>query len=250
MQIVGIIKRGAVGLHDLVMPRACAACGSAMSADESGLCVDCTLNLSECISGDYCKSCGRSRGPHILKSGICTSCELKESPLRFDGFARVGKYDGALRTLILRFKHHFELDRALGQLLRLGIENSFGNPGIDVWCAIPSHWWRRMKLGYQPTALLIREAQRGLSGRVLPALGCCKYVAPFHQRQSASSAERAEAIKGAFVVREPTWVKGRNICLVDDVMTSGATLSEAKRMLRKAGAKRIYAAVLACAGDG
>ena len=236
-------------MHDLVMPPTCAACGSGLGPGESGLCVDCMLSLSECIS-DYCKICGRSRGPHILKNGICTSCELKTSPLRFDRFARVGKYDGALRALILRFKHHFELDRVLGRLLREAIGQSFGDLHIDIWCAIPSYWKRRFRRGFQPTSLLLREAQRGLKGRILPVLRCRKDIHPFHMRQNATFAERAREIEEAFVVREPEWVKGRNICLVDDVMTSGATMGEARRMLRQAGAKRIYAAVLACAGDG
>jgi competence protein ComFC len=242
------IWRGASELHDLVLPRACAACGAAIGAVESRLCVECTLSLSKCIGSDYCKSCGRSRGPHILENGRCTSCLMGKATLRFHEFARVGVYHGALKSLILRFKRHFELDQLLGRLLREGILGAFDPQQVDLWCAVPSHWRRRLMLGYQPTGLLLRESVLPWRGRVLPLLRCRKFIPPFHYQQNASASTRAEAIRGAFAVPHPNWVTGKTVCIIDDVMTTGATLGEARRTLRKAGARRVFAAVLACAG--
>jgi predicted amidophosphoribosyltransferase len=70
-----------------------------------------------------------------------------------------------------------------------------------------------------------------------------RFVPPL--KAGMTAAQRAAAVKGAFRVPRRLDLSGRSVCLVDDVTTTGATLAEAKRALRVAGARRIYAAVLA-----
>ena len=78
-----------------------------------------------------------------------------------------------------------------------------------------------------------------------PALRATRYVPPFHLSGPMPASARAEAIRGAFAVTDPGMIAGRSVCLVDDVTTTGATLCEARRVLRAAGVKRVFAAVVA-----
>lgn len=135
------------------------------------------------------------------------------------------------------------LDRFLGGLLADAVQGRFDPQGIDCLVPIPSHWRRRLRRGYQPTQLLARMIALRCRRRLAPMLRMTRNVRPFHHGMSAS--ERMDAIAGAFRLARGVDVAGMRICLVDDVTTTGATLAEAKRVLRRAGARWVAAAVLA-----
>jgi predicted amidophosphoribosyltransferase len=143
----------------------------------------------------------------------------------------------------LRFKREFVLDRLLGGLLADALQGRLDPGTFDYWVPIPSHWRRRWARGFQPTLLLARAAARRWGGRVEPLLSMARYVRPFHRGMSA--AMRADAIAGAFRIGSRVNVSQCRICVIDDVTTTGATLAEARRALRRAGARWIAAAVLA-----
>ncbi len=233
------------GLTDLLIPPACAACGAGVLREDGRLCVQCALSLNRCISGDYCQSCGEDHGAHLLIEGRCTACRLGKPALRFDRFVRVGRYDDVLRRLVLGFKVRYTLDQLLGNLMADAIEGRVDPCTIDYWVPIPSHWRRKLAVGYQPTALLAEAAVKRWSGAVVPALLATKYVRALHQRPGMSAAERAEAVRGVFAPARGVDLKGKRIGLIDDVSNTGATLREAKRALKSAGAIPFAAAVLA-----
>lgn len=244
MGISTALSRFGARFTDLVLPRLCASCQVALGSDGLELCRECWNELMLAVGGPYCHTCGADRGPHLLIDDQCVDCRLKKPQhLRFHSFARVGKYSGALRSLILRFKRAFVLETLLGRLLADVIQERFDSSEIDVWVPIPSHWWRRLQRGFQPTALLTNQALRRCGKHAEPILTMTRYVPPFHKAMSAQ--RRAEAIKGAFKLVSGVSVKGRTVCIVDDVTTTGSTLAEARRTLRDAGANRIFAAVLA-----
>ncbi len=237
--------RFAAAVADLVLPRTCAACGAAIGLEEADLCTSCAIELQAAVTGIYCRHCGEDRGDYLLHDGRCTRCVTKKPRPGFEAFARVGRYEASLKAVVLRFKREFFLDRFLGRLLGGAIRGRIDPAQVDLWVPIPSHWRRRLSVGYQPAALLAGAAVRAWRGRVTPALAMTRYVPPFHLQQGMSAAERAEAVAGAFAVVEADAVKDSSICLIDDVTTTGATLSEARRALQKAGAKWVAAAVLA-----
>jgi predicted amidophosphoribosyltransferase len=229
----------------LVLPRVCAACGAAVDGGGRELCSGCWCELSRTVGGTYCSCCGEDRVSYLLRDGQCTRCRLKKSRLRLDGFARVGRYGGVLKDLVLGFKRRFVLDRLLGRLLSQAILGRFDPAEVDLWVPVPAHWRRRLSLGFQPTALLAKSAAASLGGRIEPALEARRYVPPFHLQEGMSAADRRAAIKGAFVVTSGYKLSGCTVCVVDDVSTTGATLAEARRVLQGAGARRVFAAVLA-----
>src|SRR5262245_55293736 len=90
-------------LADLVLPNVCAVCNAALGREPIGLCRYCWEELGEVVSADYCRRCGTDVGPHLLRDGVCTHCLEAKSRVRFDAFVRVGRYDGILKDLVLRF---------------------------------------------------------------------------------------------------------------------------------------------------
>jgi ComF family protein len=195
------------------------------------------------VGGDYCRTCGTDRAPHLMIDGRCTSCRQGKTVHRFERIVRVGRYEGALRRLILRFKREWVLEKLLGRLLADAIEAHIDPAEVDYWVPVPSHWRRRLVRGFHPTALLTARAVGRRKARLGSILEMTRFVPQLKGRMTAT--QRAAAVKGAFRVTHRRDISGRSVCLVDDVTTTGATLAEAKRALREAGARRIYAAVLA-----
>ncbi len=246
MRLVSSIRRMGGMITDLVIPRVCASCGVSIGLDGHVLCNRCATEMSRLVGGFYCETCGEDKHPHLLIEGCCGDCRLrKRGHLRFDRFIRVGRYAGALRAMILQFKHEIVLEHHLGNMMADAVQSRVDSSEVDLWIPVPSHWYRRFRRRYQPTALLARQTVRRFGGRVAPVLKMTHYVHQFHVNRALTRQARAEAISGAFKVIRGAPVAGRCVCLIDDVTNTGATLAEAKRTLRAAGARRVLAAVLA-----
>lgn len=246
MNLMPAVRGWLSAAGDLVWPASCAACGNHTGIDEPELCPVCAAEMARLVAPEYCRHCGAMPGPHLLRDSECAQCQNNGG--RFANFLQVGRYRGPLKSMILRFKRDRSLDAPLGRLLGTAIVGRFDPSQIDVWVPIPSHWRRRLLRGFHPAHLLARQAAACFGGRVAPLLRMTRNVQPFHQGVSAT--ERVQRIRGAFAVRSPAAVRGRHIALIDDVTTTGATLAEARRVLRKAGARLVSAAVLAKAGAG
>ena len=243
MTLRAIAIRTGAGFADLILPRTCAACGESTEPRSPDLCTACAAEVMLTVGGDYCRTCGTDRAPHLMIEGRCTACRQGKSAPRFEQFVRVGRYEGALRLLILRFKREWVLEKMLGSLLADAIQTHIDSADIDLWVPVPSHWRRRLARGFHPTDLLTARAVGRQKARLGPKLQMTRFVPPL--KAGMTAAQRAAAVKGAFRVPRRLDLSGRSVCLVDDVTTTGATLAEAKRALRVAGARRIYAAVLA-----
>lgn len=240
------IAAAGTNIAELIIPGRCAACGAETGPDAEELCESCWMALSRMVGAPHCVGCGDDAGPHLLIDERCTKCRLKRRP--FDLFVRVGLYADPLSSLVLRFKREFVLDRLLGRLLRDTLAGRLEFSGIDHWVPIPSHWRRRIWRGFQPTALLTRAVIPKGAGCVDSLLTTTRYVPPFHHRMSAQ--DRSKAIAGAFRLARGAVVRGRTVVVIDDVSTTGATLREATRVMRAAGAGRVIVAVIARGGRG
>jgi ComF family protein len=122
-------------------------------------------------------------------------------------------------------------------------ESRLQEVAADVVIPVPLHWWRRWRRGYnQSEALAIMLASR-LS---LPCrTGWLRRIRHTRQQTSQTPTDRKENVRGAFRARFGTRVRGKKVLLVDDVLTTGNTCSEAARALCEAGAKQVVVAVLA-----
>ena len=232
-------------LGDTLLPRSCQGCGGTLETNERGLCVLCWRSLQEAIGdGGYCPRCGSSVGAFTQANGGCNRC--RDFGPSYERLARVGLYRGPLAEIIrkLKFRRGTDSARLLGGLLLGAVEGVEWGMKFDQVSWVPLHWWRQWCRGYNQAELLGRrlgDLSGTRSGRLLRRV---RWTAP---QTHLSRQKRRENVRGAFALRRGVDVTDKKILLVDDVLTTGATASEAAGVLRKAGA-RVAVAVVAVAG--
>jgi ComF family protein len=233
------------GLSQLLWPAVCDVCAAALCGTDNHLCPQCWNELLTCTAGDYCPRCGRDASRYGLVAGACGACRHEE--IHFDGIARAGVYAEALQRMILAFKHdRSEVTAPLASLAEAALQGSLFYDNIDLFVPVPLHWLRRLRRGYNQSHLLAQGLHHP-HARISRDLVRVRRTQA--QPQAATPAARARNVAGAFVVRARHPFHGRTICLVDDIKTSGATLNECAKTLKEAGAVKVYALVLAVAGQ-
>jgi len=217
----------------LLFPDRCGACESLC---EGPFCAPCAETLLPVPAG--CPLCGEP-GDEALLPAIrprrCARCRAQPPP-----FARACAaflHGGALAEAIhrLKYEEREELSRPLGKLFA-----GCDPPRADVVAPIPLHPARLRHRGYDQAALLAREAGRMFE---LPVRSLLVRVRPTRQQVGLNRARREENVRGAFRAL-PDAAEVR-VCLIDDVLTTGATAGEAARTLLAAGAIRVEVRTLA-----
>lgn len=237
-----VLTNTAQHLWAVVYPDRCAACDQLLMPNRHW-CTQCWTALTVARQRQYCPACGTTLGPHHdTRQGRCRFC--RDQPAVLDGVCRVGSYESALMLVVKKFKYKQNLrcGEWLAELLADVLSEQEWFEDLDVIVPIPTHWSRRWERGFSHTRLLVERISQESSLPPLPLLGCTRPLVP----QAALSARaRVNNVKGAFAPAKGWPVKGAVVCLVDDVMTTGATLREAARTLRHAGARQVYGAVVA-----
>jgi ComF family protein len=233
------------GLNQLVWPAVCINCSERICETEKNLCKDCWDQLLFSTSGDYCPRCGRDVSKYALLESVCPDCQGKK--VYFDQIIRSGVYAEALRKMILAFKNgRTELDRVLNFLANSALQGGGFINDIDFFVPVPLHWSRRLVRGYNQSLVLAKKLKHP-AARINTDLVRIRRTKT--QPLMASTAARIRNVAGAFAVRHGHNFTGRNICLVDDIKTTGATLNECTKTLKQAGASKVFALVLAVAGQ-
>ena len=149
--------------------------------------------------------------------------------------------------MILAFKNgHTELDSILGFLANSALAGSNFYKDIEFFVPVGLHWSRRLIRGYNQSLVLAKKLKHS-SAKINTDLVRIRRTKP--QPTMANASKRAANVAGAFAVRHRHQFAGRKLCLVDDIKTSGATLNECARVLKEAGAQKVFALVLAVAGQ-
>jgi ComF family protein len=233
------------GFHQVLWPPVCLCCGGQAGPDNSGLCSGCWDQLLTSTAGEYCPRCGRDASRYGLVHGACPACAAED--IHFDGIARAGIYTETLRRMILMFKHdRTEFETLLGSLADAAFQGSPFYEQIELLVPVPLHWTRRLARGYNQSRRIAGRL-RHPTARICPDLVRVRRTRA--QPAAATAAARQRNVQGAFAVRPDHRYAGKTICLVDDIKTTGATLNECARTLKEAGAVRVYALVLAVAGQ-
>lgn len=246
----------------------------------SGLCLRIVQrvrgSLKECLRASLwtrCQACGRikprSAGPGLschgcrvalppLDSGCCPRCaqpfawgherhlclECRHTERPWDGFAVHGVYEGALRELLLSFKFRGDLGLAglLQELMCQAYARSLSASPPQGLVPVPLHPARLRQRGYNQSLEMVRLLARQLKAPLIPeALRRTRHTQP---QQGLSRKEREANLKGAFAA-DRTWVEAKHLLLVDDVYTTGSTVSRCAGTLRRFGADRVDVLVLA-----
>lgn len=230
--ISGRVRRLVGICLDAVLPPRCLKCGAVVDR-QGGICPDCWQGL-RFLSAPACACCFLpfefDQGPGAL----CAACVAAPPP--FDRARAVLRYDEASRDLILAFKHADRTAAApalAAWMARIGAELL---AEADVIVPVPLHWSRLFARRYNQAALLALALGR-LSGRPTRPDLLVRRRATAKQGHLGRLA-RQRNVAGAFALhpRREGDVAGRRILLVDDVVTTGATISGCARVLRRAGA--------------
>jgi ComF family protein len=242
MTVGALAVRGARGLLDLVLPPRCLRCG--LTVDSQGrLCAECWRSLTF-LGPPQCRLCGYPL-PHALpEAPLCGEC-AREAPA-YDRARAALRYDDGARRLILAFKHADRTDvaPAFGTwLARAGTELL---AEAELIAPVPLHRFRLLKRGYNQAAILARALARATSLPLIPDLLQRRRATA--SQQGLSGRARLENVTVA-AFRVHPWqrrrVEGRAVVLIDDVLTTGATVGACARVLRRAGASRVDVLTLA-----
>ena len=179
-------------------------------------------------------------------SGGCGIC--RESKFHFDRTIALGEYSGLLRRLILRAKHEEAVAQGLAELLFEHRHDELTSDLPDMVIAVPMHWRRRWQCRTNSAEII--AAALGVRMAVPVNFRRLRRVRSTLPQSSVPGSERFTNVRRAFRARRSQRFNSRHVLLVDDVLTTGATCSEAARALRAAGAARITVAVLARSWPG
>jgi ComF family protein len=214
-----------------LFPARCIGCGVRGTA----LCAGCRAELPYLPAG-VCPRCAARRGAR----GVCGGCRQLAPAL--SGVRAAFAYQGAARSavLTLKFKSGRYLAPLMGELLR---EHIAARPlQADVVVPVPLAPRRLRQRGFNQAHLLANEVAPAVRGAVLPdALKRIERPA----QQTLPASERLVNLRGAFSCPRPEDLRNRRILLIDDVVTTGATLSACTAALSDAGARRISALAFA-----
>jgi len=227
----------------LFFPSFCELCRALLeNPGERVICRLCLAKIRPCPA-PFCLACGRffegAGSPHL-----CLECLRGNSPLiKHRSFAR---YEGVVKDVILLFKYRsFEiLGTFLGDLLAgtLGHEEDLWE-GVGAIIPVPLHPIKRKKRGFNQAQVLAARLARSKKIKLLDRhLFKLKDVPP---QTTLEAEEREKNVRGVFDVRRGQELKGKTVLLVDDVYTTGATLRECSRVLKKAGAREVRAVTVA-----
>jgi ComF family protein len=213
--------RACAELLDVLLPRRCLVCGGPADA----LCDVCRSGLTR-LSGPCCRRCG---APVAWPVARCRECSGRR--LGFTQARAAVAYDDAARKLVTAWKEHGL--RTLATLAGELVYETVARPPVYTVTFVPSDADRRLRRGHNSAQLLARELGRRWQ---LPILALLRREPGVRPQRGLPLAERRRNVRDAF---SPSGSSPPALVLVDDVYTSGATVSAAASALRKAGARRV-----------
>jgi ComF family protein len=229
------------GILDLLYPPRCEACGRLC---EGPICAKC-LNEIEFIRPPLCETCGEPFDPLAKGAPRCQRCRSGRRPYAIARSAVY--YEGPVVQAIFRFKYHGQM--VLGPTLGKLMVEALGDGAVgllpeaaEVVCPVPLHPSRLRERGFNQSELLAEEVAAAL-GKPIKIL--LERTRPTLPQVDLPVESRAANVRDAFAPRLQEVVAGQRVLLVDDLFTTGATLSECARALRRGGAAEVRVFTLA-----
>lgn len=225
-----------------VYPSLCLACREQTARHHPLLlCERCLKKISP-PGGYMCPRCGATMYREPDDDGPCPRC--CNNHLNFARAVSAGEYEGPLGPVVraLKFGRMRFLASPLARELAGVVEAVGISEKVDIVTAVPLHWTRTLIRGFNQSALIAKSVAKRLRLKYARTLRRIRRTA---QQTKLSAAARRRNPLNAFAAVGADSVRGGNVLLVDDVMTTGGTMMECARILRRAGAKKIYVAVAA-----
>jgi len=228
----------------VVFPRACAVCGDSVESRALGVaCANC-WQLTRILSADtLCWKCGQPSSGTVAdeqrEEVRCHRCD----DASFTAARACGIYEGALRASVLSLKREADVCQRLREELVRTQQRYPLNQATQI-IPVPLHAEREKDRGFNQAVLIGRELSRATS---LP-LNVVSLVRDKHvirHRAGMDAKGRSDTVADAFRVTHPALVAGERVLLVDDVFTTGATVSSCASVLLEAGAREVYVLTIA-----
>ncbi|MEQ1789587.1 MAG: ComF family protein [Rickettsiales bacterium] len=226
---------------NLLFPPQCLNCDVRVPTHGT-LCLPCWQQIGF-ISDPMCECCGLPFDYDIGEHALCASC-LQTRPAY--GRARAAfRYDEHSRKLITRFKYADQTQ--LAKIYGTWLAKAGGEiiAQTDIIIPVPLHYWRFVHRRFNQSALLAQVVSRKTGLKYLPnGIKRTRHTTP---QTGLTRKQREKNVKGAFIIppRYAEKIKGRNILLIDDVITTGSTIEQCTKILLKAGAAQVNVLTLA-----
>jgi ComF family protein len=212
-------------IFDFFLPRFCPGCNKKLSPNEKPVCVDC---LSSILIAD------------AVRLQYEYDRKFSSEKIIEDFYARyVFETDKTLQHVIhaLKYQKQFKLGIYLGEILSEGIISRGWQ--IDIIVPVPIHHLKKAERGYNQSDYIVKGLSKGLN--IPYSTKLIKRTRHTDSQTRLHINERAINVANAFKVRHPKKISGKNILIVDDIITTGATIQECGKALVKGGAKKVYA---------
>jgi ComF family protein len=225
---------------NLVFPPQCLLCRGHV-AGKLLFCDACDGKVRLERTEESCPRCGSSVAPYEVSQGRCKRCRRRR--FAFSGVARAGPYADALGSLFRSYKYEGREELG-GRFADWLISSVLAAPWLDriqAVVTVPTHWRHRLFREHYPAEVLAGAVSRAIQR---PMVSVLRRVRAGPHQIGLGYRERVRNVRGAFAMRPGVTLNKPLVLLVDDVKTTGATLNECAGVLRRAGAKEVFAAVV------
>lgn len=214
-------------------PRRCNVCGDVVLISDS-ICEKCRDNIA--IAGEICYSCGKSK--------LDCTCKKSRHKPSYNAIVAPYKYDGNVANAIYRLKFYGreELAYPMGKQIASTVKEHFGDVSFDFVTSVPTTKYRSFKRGYNQSLLLAKVVARELN---LPYKTSLRKVFNTPPQRKVKAKFRRGNVFGAYDIKPNVDIENKTILIIDDVKTTGATISHCSYLLKIYGAKSVYASTFA-----
>jgi ComF family protein len=226
----------------MLYPRRCAGCGVASGEHGMHVCWECLADAVY-VKDPFCSVCGDPVDGVVNHAFACSWC--RRTHPSFAQARSAIRFRGAMKDVMHAFKYQNAcyLATDLGGMLAGCVMGHFAAVGFDGIAYVPLHRRKGRERSYNQSRLLASDVGRRLG---LPVLHRSLTRVRMTRTQTRLNAEeRKRNVRGAFQPGMPEWTDGRRILLVDDVMTTGATVNECARVLMDTGARSVHVVTVA-----
>jgi len=225
----------------LLYPATCTICRKHVRAGEY-LCDDCEAKIIRIVP-PFCDTCSEPFEGSISTAFSCANCAHRT--IHFEAAVAAYRGRGIVRDVIHEFKYNRQLHlrHLIATWLRAALDDDrLRRQHFDVMVPVPLHPARQRERGFNQASLLSKLLSVRTSIPCRPLLKRVRYTTT---QTALDRAERMENLHNAFRLRKNADVRGLRVLLIDDVLTTGSTLSECARVLKRAGATSVHAATAA-----
>ena len=229
------------GIASLLYPPACTICAVSVDSGEY-LCQECEGKISRIVP-PFCAKCSEPFDGAITTTFACANCAHRR--LHFEAAVSAYRARGIVRHVILNFKYgrQIHLRHLVARWLVAALDDErIRERRFYVIVPVPLHPARQRERGFNQAGVLAEWLSAHMALPLRPVLRRVRYTTT---QTAFDRSERMQNLRGAFRLRKNADVRRLRVLLIDDVLTTGSTLSECARILKEAGAQSVYAATAA-----